>query len=786
MRYIDYKDTPGKQKITYSKTLKEEKPLISIITPFYNADDNVFFTMNSVLSQTFPFFEWIIINDGSTNKESLNILKKLEKEDKRIKVYTKENGGPSQARDFGVEKTSNSSKYLYFIDSDDIIDTTMLEILYWSLETHKDASFAYTTCINFQDEESVSEPFFTLEHEMKDNNIWIASMVKKEDFLSVGGFGIKEKKMYEDWGLWLKLLAKEKKPLKINTPIFWYRKSNTGELSRAKENNEKAMEYIDSIRKTITKDVKAYQFPNKGEISPSINENIDFIVPYYKKEKKSILFFIPWMQLGGADLFNLNLIENLKKDYEIIIITTRVSENEIRDNFRKHCNKIYELASFLERKDYYKFVKYITEANNIDIVINSNSAEGYGLFPMLKENFPNIKIIDYIHAVELNDGKGGFGKYSQIFDNYIDYTYACNNFTKNQLIEKFNKTRVKTIYIGTDTDKYDPEKFDKNKLKQKYKIDEAKLIISFVARLSDEKRPMLFIKIAQELLKKRNDLEFIIAGDGPLLNKIKFNIQKKGLKDKIHLVGMVKSEDIYKISDLTINCSSLEGLALTSYESLSMGVPVISTSVGGQTELIDDTVGKIVKYDKNRNPKEELIDYVESVENVLANLNDIKNNCRKRILDNFTTELMHKKFRKEINDLLEKENTNIKSDSKTIFELVLDIEYKLHNWLTSEYYFKNFGVNIDDNYEETFNNEISKKRKIILKLKKISTKYNIKEEAQIIISLLRTIKAFILEGIIISSIKYIKNIFKYLYYTIKFFIKSLIAIPKIIIKLVKK
>ena len=249
---------------------------------------------------------------------------------------------------------------------------------------------------------------------------------------------------------------------------------------------------------------------------------------------------------------------------------------------------------------------------------------------------------------------------------------------------------------------------------------------------------------------------------------------------------MVKSEDIYKISDLTINCSSLEGLALTSYESLSMGVPVISTSVGGQTELIDDTVGKIVKYDKNRNPKEELIDYVESVENVLANLNDIKNNCRKRILDNFTTELMHKKFRKEINDLLEKENTNIKSDSKTIFELVLDIEYKLHNWLTSEYYFKNFGVNIDDNYEETFNNEISKKRKIILKLKKISTKYNIKEEAQIIISLLRTIKAFILEGIIISSIKYIKNIFKYLYYTIKFFIKSLIAIPKIIIKLVKK
>lgn len=63
-----------------------KNPIISIVTPYYNAQDYIEETAKSVLSQTFPYFEWIIVDDGSS-KEGKNKLKDIEKIDSRIKVF---------------------------------------------------------------------------------------------------------------------------------------------------------------------------------------------------------------------------------------------------------------------------------------------------------------------------------------------------------------------------------------------------------------------------------------------------------------------------------------------------------------------------------------------------------------------------------------------------------------------------------------------------------------------------------------------------------------------------
>ena len=128
------------------------------------------------------------------------------------------------------------------------------------------------------------------------------------------------------------------------------------------------------------------------------------------------------------------------------------------------------------------------------------------------------------------------------------------------------------------------------------------------------------------------------------------------------MLGMIQdTEEIYALSDMTLNCSSLEGLALTSYESLSMGIPVVSTDVGGQTELIDDKVGGIVHYHKNATPEEyeeEINNYVKETERVISNLDEIKGNCRKKILAGFTLDIMAKKFDKIFTDTIKEEKKN--------------------------------------------------------------------------------------------------------------------------------
>ena len=97
----------------------QEKPRITIVTAYYNGHKYIDQTINSVLNQTFPCWEWIIVNDGSTEQESLNKLKEIEKIDNRIKIVSKENSGLAATRDYGAKLASESSEYLFFLDDDD-------------------------------------------------------------------------------------------------------------------------------------------------------------------------------------------------------------------------------------------------------------------------------------------------------------------------------------------------------------------------------------------------------------------------------------------------------------------------------------------------------------------------------------------------------------------------------------------------------------------------------------------------------------------------------------------
>ncbi|MBP3635486.1 MAG: glycosyltransferase [Bacilli bacterium] len=775
---INYKLIPGRKVKETAKLVKKEKATISIITPFYNGGKTLMETANTVFSQTYPFFEWIIVDDGSKDKESLKKLEELEKLDSRIKIFHKENGGPSVARDYGISKANNSSKYIFFLDCDDMMENNMLECLYWALETHPDASFAYTSMTNFGDNEYVWDQYLTVDREKEENVICISSMVRKDDLLEVGCFGLKEKGMYEDWNLWLKLLAKGKKPIKINAPLFWYRISNTGEFSRAKDNHKQAMKYIDETASSIKDDVYIIQFPRSGDAFIDVNFDYNMVLPMYKKEsKKTIMFIFPWMTIGGADVFNLELIKRLNKHkYNIIVLTTLPKENELRQEFYEYSNECYDMSTFIDRKDYIVFVDYIIKSRNVDIVFNSNSTYGYAMLPFIKSKNKNIVIMDYVHSVDLKDPRGGFGSYTRDFDSCIDMTYTCNNFTKNQLMRDFDKEKVETLYIGTDHERFNPDNIDKISLRKKYNIPINSIIITFIARLSEEKRPDLFVDIANKLLKKRNNLHFVIAGDGPLFKVTKKRIKSYGITNNISMLGMIDSNishEIYGMSDLTINCSSLEGLALTSYESLAMGVPIVSTSVGGQTELIDNTVGRIVPFHENMTKeqgKEELENYVSATEDVLDNLDKLKCNARNRILKGFTLNIMKDKFEKIFDSILP---SKVDIDHKlaiSIYKSYVDSLYLEYDWFCKEFNIK-YGIIENNNI-----NRHSLKYKVKSKVIKISNKYQIKNEVKIIADFLR---AFI------TIVRDLKYFILHIIYLIKFFIRSIISVFKIIFRLIK-
>ncbi len=97
---------------------------ISIIIPVFNRAKYIERCLDSILNQTYSNFEIILINDGSTDN-SLDILKKYKKQDKRIIIIDKKHEGVSIARNAGIKKSSGD--YITFVDSDDYLELNALE-----------------------------------------------------------------------------------------------------------------------------------------------------------------------------------------------------------------------------------------------------------------------------------------------------------------------------------------------------------------------------------------------------------------------------------------------------------------------------------------------------------------------------------------------------------------------------------------------------------------------------------------------------------------------------------
>lgn len=494
----------------------------------------------------------------------------------------------------------------------------------------------------------------------------------------------------------------------------WYRRKENGELKRAKENQKKSKEIIEKTASKVTKIVNAVQYPKQDYNYDLIPDTVDNIkLPKTKTSNKiNILMFFPWMITGGADRFNLSLINGLDKEkYNVIVILTEPNKNVLRQEFEKHAI-VYDLTSFIDQKYWLAFVNYIIEKEDINVIFNSNSKFGYYVLPYLKARYSKLPIIDYIHMEEWYNRNGGYSRYSSMLDSIIDKTLVCNENSKNILQEHFGRREedIKTVYVGVDEDEFDPAKYNKEKLLEKYSLDKNKHILSYICRISEQKRPILLLEIINKLKEVRKDFKVLVVGEGNLLSKMKAKAKELNLDDYIQFLGNIEqTEEIYKISDLTINCSIKEGIALTSYESLSMGVPIVSSNVGGQAELIDENTGILITCWQNEKDiykeeynQEEVNDFTNAIVEILNNLDKYKENCRKRILDNFTLKSMIKNMSKIIEDVYKepsnekinngedlKNNINITKEFITINMMNDKIEYE---WECKEYEKKVYGI----------------------------------------------------------------------------------------------
>ena len=120
------------ESIKQNNFTEADTPLVSLILPVYNVSRYLSICLDSILAQTYPDFEAILIDDGSTD-DSLQICQEYAKKDGRFRVIHQENQGLASARNTGLR--NRRGEYFYFIDSDDCIHPRLLEIVVSIAET---------------------------------------------------------------------------------------------------------------------------------------------------------------------------------------------------------------------------------------------------------------------------------------------------------------------------------------------------------------------------------------------------------------------------------------------------------------------------------------------------------------------------------------------------------------------------------------------------------------------------------------------------------------------------
>ena len=134
----------------------DNNELVSIITPLYNGERFVGQTIESVLAQTYPHWEMLIINDGSTDN-SLAVAESYVAKDPRIKVFSQPNGGSAAARNNGIRRAEG--RYIALLDADDLWEPFFLE-RQLRLMTEKQCQLVYGAHKRINDKgEEILQPF---------------------------------------------------------------------------------------------------------------------------------------------------------------------------------------------------------------------------------------------------------------------------------------------------------------------------------------------------------------------------------------------------------------------------------------------------------------------------------------------------------------------------------------------------------------------------------------------------------------------------------------------------
>lgn len=548
----------------------KKEPLVSIITPSYNAERYIEDTINSVLKQSYSNFEMLIVDDNSTDN-TRKIVEKYSKQDKRIKLFIlSEKGGASEARNKALKEAKG--KYIAFLDSDDLWKPEKLEKQINFMEENN-IYFSYTDYEymdsngNLLGKKRVSPKKVSYFKMLLGDTIGCLTVVYNAS--KVGKINIPRLAKRNDYAIWCLALKKVKVGYKYNEILSIYRKSPNSISSGKKV---KLLKYHYQMHKEVN------LFPSLICCFFTMINIITYICNIKIRDKKILKKYkvgiVGHLASGkkfsdGQTVKTRNLYDKLVEIYGNELVYSVDTCNWRKKRIRLFLNCL----SAIRRCDN---VVLLTAKNGVKIFIP--------LFRMInffyKKNLHYVLIGSWLYDVMMNNKYllRSLKKFNGIYvENYL-LMNKLETVGLNNLVVMPNFKNIISI--------------EKDKIK---KIDPCKIKMCIFSRIMFEKGIEDALECIKKLSDKYKDKQIILDIYGPIHSNYKERFIKLSSEfpPNVNYCGIVCSDssvDVIKEYDILLfpthfNTEGIPGTILDAYAS---GVPVVASKWDNYSEIIDD------------------------------------------------------------------------------------------------------------------------------------------------------------------------------------------------------
>lgn len=289
--------------------------------------------------------------------------------------------------------------------------------------------------------------------------------------------------------------------------------------------------------------------------------------------KIKILQVVPSLsQANGVAAYISTYFQNMEKDN--IEMTFLVLNNKDKGRYKEVSENGGKIVELFKEKNLFKYFKKIDrffKNNNFDIVhchtpnygaIILRYAKKYNIKTRILHSHVNKSADKMTHKIR-NDIITPVALY------YANEYFACSNLAGKFL---FKKREYKVINNAIDIDKYSFSEEKRSKLRKNMNISD-NFVIGEFGRLCNQKNQLFTLDIFYEILKIRKDSILVLAGNGPLEDKIRKKIEEMNISDKVLLLGSRNDlDELYNCLDVFLLPSTYEGLGIVLIEAQANGL----------------------------------------------------------------------------------------------------------------------------------------------------------------------------------------------------------------------